>query len=137
MSDEESDDNWDDDWDDPMLSVPQDVMARAVELSARAQKIAYAKREAALKAGIPDGPVPCVSCGKLIEKHEMIGFENGAVTVCEGAGYGSRFDTDLIWFVICDDCIEAKCLKFPWPLTECWEDELQKDKDADKLQSDS
>lgn len=80
----------------------------------KAQARATERQWLELQKLIPQGDWPCVSCGKVIEKCELLGHENDAVVMVDCAGYGSRHDTSKIWLVICDDCVETKCIMAGW-----------------------
>ncbi len=99
-----------------------EALRRIAERSMRAQALASKRQAKALDEAERPNPWPCISCGKPIEKHEQVGYENGAVVMCSLAGYGSRHDTSKVQFVVCDDCVEAKAVIAEWPLDDAWKE---------------
>lgn len=58
--------------------------------------------------------ITCDKCGKT-EEGENIEYASSIETWKHNFGYGSKFDTDMVSFELCDDCYEEFIKSFKYP----------------------
>lgn len=96
--------------------MTNDELRQCVKKSIALMDAKYAVQDERLREIVGDKETwHCVSCGKPIVAGEHYGHETDAVVMTSRAGYGSRYDMDLLVLVICDDCVEQKAKRAPFP----------------------
>jgi hypothetical protein len=102
--------------------LSEDEIRQWAKTSAVWQQSAYAEQEAEFTKLMADKlpTLPCVGCGKVLTFYEqgenpLHGHFHGGGWLTDSMGYGScKHDMDKIALVICDECVDTKCLYVDW-----------------------